>query len=61
MYDDVNILLPVIYLCIILNRGNKVYNRMITETLMPINLGSAREVFHDISILFTWAAPHVTR
>ena len=46
MYDDFNILSPVIYLCIVLNLGHKVYDWIFTETLTLINIGRAREVFH---------------
>ena len=61
MYDNVNIRSPVIYFCIILKLGEKVYNRMITETLTLIHLGCTREVFHDYVIFFTRDAPQVTR
>ena len=45
MYDGVNIRSSVIYLCIILNLGDKVYNQMITETLKTIHLGHPRDFF----------------
>ena len=39
----------------------KVYNRMIMETLTSSHIGRAREVFHDEVILFTYAVPYGTR
>ena len=35
----------VIYLCIILNLGNKVYNQILTGTLTQIHIDRACEVF----------------
>ena len=49
----VNILSPVIYLCISLNIGNKLYNQMHMETLVYIHIGRTREVFYDDVIFFT--------
>ena len=60
MCDDVNILSPVIYLFIILNIENKVYNNIHMKTLILIHISCAREVFHDEVIFFTWAAPYIT-
>ena len=57
MYDDVNIWSPVIYLCIVLNIVNKVYNRIYTETLTLIHMDRAREVFYDDVIFSTLVAP----
>ena len=55
MYDDsltiVNTRLTGIYLCIILNLGNKLYNRIHTETLTLIHIFRAREFF--ITTLFS--------
>ena len=61
MYDDFNILSPVIYLCIILNLGHKVYSQICTDTLMLIYIGSAREFFHFGVIFLTWYTPYGTR
>ena len=61
MYDDVKILSPGIYFSITLNLGKKLNNYMSTETLTLSYIVSAREVFHDKVIFFTWAAPQVTR
>ena len=41
IYDDVNILSPVIYFCITLKLGHKVYNWMIIYALMLIHIGCA--------------------
>ena len=57
MYDEVNILSPVIYFRIILKLGNKVYNWIRTETLTLNHLGHALEVFHDEVIFFTKTVP----
>ena len=47
MYDYVNILSPFIYFCLCVEVFNKVYNWMRTDILRLINIGCAREVFHD--------------
>ena len=61
MCDDVNILSPVIYFCIILKLAYKVYNWIFAETLDLIYIGSARDFFLDKVIFFPWDAPQVTR
>ena len=54
-YDDVKILSPFIYFCILLNFGYKIYNRIHTGTLELINIVCASEVFHYNVIFFTMA------
>ena len=61
MCDVVNILLLVIYFRVTLKLGNKVYNRMSTETLALSHIGHAHEVFHGEVIFFTWDAPQISR
>ena len=61
IYDDVKILSPSIYFCIILKLGNNVYNRIRVETLALINIGRAHEIFNDDVIFFTRSAPYVIR
>ena len=61
MYDDVNILLPVIHFLIRLKLENKVYNLMRTETMTLSHIGRVCEVFHRNVILLTWAKTYVTR
>ena len=51
------ILSTVIYLCIILKLGNKVYNSIRTSNLMLAHIGCEGELFHDNVILFTVATP----
>ena len=43
-----------------LNPGNKVYNKMITETLVLRHIGRVHAVFHGGVILFTCSAPQVS-
>ena len=45
MCDDVNILSPVTYFCIILKLGNKVYNWMNMETMELIYIVRAGDSF----------------
>ena len=47
MRGDVNIWSPVIYLCVRLNIGKKVYNQICTENLTLIHIGHAHEIFND--------------
>ena len=61
IYDGVNIWLRVIYFCLTLKLGNKVYNWMIKEKLTLSHIGRAYEVFHKEVVFFTWATPYVTR
>ena len=61
MCDGFNVWLPVLHCCNILKLVNKVYNQISRETLALINIVRARECFHNEVILFTWAAPYVTR
>ena len=57
----VNIWSPVIYFCITLKLGIKVYNIIRTETLKLIHIGHAREFFRYDVIFFTRALPYITR
>ena len=41
--NDVNILSPVIYFCIVVKLGHKVYNQIRTETLTLIHISHARK------------------
>ena len=57
MCDGVNVILPIIYFCLILKLVNKVYNHMSMEALMLSRLGRARDFFNEGVIFFTQDVP----